>query len=130
MNETTRRERQSKGLLQERLLQFGVRIIGVVRALPKDDVGGHIRLQVLRSGTSAGANYEEGVASESKRDFIHKLQIALKELRETRYWLRLISTAELLPQSKMSSSLQECDELIAMMTSSINTLRSGKRRDK
>ena len=79
--------------LNDRLLEYGGRIIKLVESLPKTLVGRRIGDQLLRSGTSAGANYEEAQAAESKDDFVHKLQIALKELRESNYWLRLLLRA-------------------------------------
>ena len=69
---------------------YGARIIKLVESLPNTLVGRRVADQLLRSGTSAGANYEEARAAESKDDFVHKLQIALKELRESNYWLRLL----------------------------------------
>ena len=79
--------------LNDRLLEYGVRIIKLFESLPKTLVARRIGDQLLRSGTSAGANYEEAQAAESKDDFVHKLQIALKELRESNYWLRLLLRA-------------------------------------
>src|SRR5216683_921071 len=80
--------------LSERLLDFGVRVIKVVEALPGTLVGRRIGDQLLRSGTSVGANYEESRAAESTADFVHKLKLSLKELRESHYWLRLLSKAK------------------------------------
>ena len=74
--------------LSERFLTFAARIIRLVDALPQTVIGKHIYGQVIRSGTSAGANYEEARAAESNSDFAHKMSLALKELRETKYWLR------------------------------------------
>ena len=73
-----------------RLVEHGARLIKVVESLPNTLVGRHVAGQLLRSGTSAGANYEEACGAESKADFAHKLQISLKELRESNYWLRLL----------------------------------------
>ncbi len=83
--------------LGERLLNFAMRIIKLVEALPNTIAGKRIGDQLLRSGTSPGANYEEAQGAESHADFTHKLQIALKEIRETSFWLRVIHRAELLP---------------------------------
>ncbi|MHB9132210.1 MAG: four helix bundle protein [Armatimonadota bacterium] len=76
--------------LSERMMDCAVDIINLVDALPSKLTGRHIAGQLLRSGTSVAANYEEACAAESRADFIHKLQIVLKELRESRFWLRLI----------------------------------------
>ena len=112
------------GNLSERFVQYAVRIIRTAMALPKNDAALTIRRQVLSSGTSVGANYEEGCAAESRADFLHKLKIVLKELRETRFWLRVIRTADLLPSSKLKAILQETDELIAIVTKSLRTAGS------
>src|SRR5580765_6510156 len=83
--------------LEERLLSYAARVGKVVDALPETRLGRHIAGQLVRSGTSPAPNYAESCAAESKKDFVHKLGIALKELRETRVWLRLIIHAALLP---------------------------------
>ena len=72
-------------LLADRLLAFAVSVIKIVNDLPKDRVGKHVSYQLLKSGTSPGANYEEARGAESTRDFIHKLRVALKELKESRF---------------------------------------------
>ncbi len=94
--------KNDKGLLDERLFAYAVRIISVARALPKSDIGVHIRKQLLRSGTSAGASYQEAMGAESRKDFIHKMQIMLKELRETYYWLRIVKSVRLLPAKRLA----------------------------
>ncbi len=97
--------------LSERLLDFAVRIGKVVDALPNTRLGNHIGGQLLRSGTSPASNYEEGCAVESRNDFIHKLSICLKELRESRLWIRFIVKAQLLSKESMKIILDECNEL-------------------
>ncbi len=78
------KEENAQGFdLQERLIGFAVRVINVVEALPGDRIGNHIGGQLLRSGTSPAANYGEAQSAESRRDFLHKMKVALKELRET-----------------------------------------------
>jgi four helix bundle protein len=84
--------------LEDRLLDFAARVGKVVDALPDTRLGRHIAGQLVRSGTSPAANYAEACAAESKRDFIHKLGITLKELRESRVWVKLILKADLLPE--------------------------------
>lgn len=86
---------------KDRFLEYGAQVIELVERLPKTIAGRRIGDQLLRSGTSIGANYEEAQAAESKTDFIHKLQISLKELRESNYWLRLMRKAKLLPGEKI-----------------------------
>lgn len=117
-----------KGLLQDRLFDFSVRVIAVVQAMGKSDVPGHIRMQMLRSGTSAGANYEEAVAAESRRDFVHKMQIVLKELRETRFWMRITRAAKFPSAKRLAKIIQESDELIAMTVKSVVTAKKGTKR--
>ncbi len=109
--------------LADRLLEFAVRIIGVAAALPKTPVGQHIAGQIVESGTSVGAHYEEARGAESKADFLHKLGIALKECRETRFWLRVIYRAKLLIGDFRTDLLVEADELCAILGQSILTAR-------
>ena len=92
-------------------------------ALPKSPSGKHISAQVIRSATSAGANYEEARGAESNKDFIHKLAISLKELRETRYWLRIIDRAKLVPPNRMNDIIREADELCRIIGKSIVTAK-------
>ena len=89
--------------LSERLLDFAARVGKLVDALPKSRLGRHIAGQLVRSGTSPGPNYEEACAAESRADFVHKLSIALKELRETHFWIRLIGRTDLLPEAKLAN---------------------------
>ncbi len=105
--------------LNERLLEFGARIIRLVEALPKTLVGRRVGDQLLRSGTSVGANYEEAQAAESKEDFAHKLQIALKEARETNYWLRLLDKARTVSPERVREILDESNQLRAMLSKAV-----------
>ena len=77
--------------LEERLIEFAVRVIRISEALPKTKTGSHFQGQILRCGTSPASNYAEAQSAESKADFIHKMKIVLKELRETKVWLVLIA---------------------------------------
>jgi len=112
--------------ISARLLDFAVSIIKLVSKLPHTDIGNHIRIQLLKSGTSPGANYEEACGAESRADFIHKLGVVLKELKESRFWLRVIKKAELLPVDQVDPILKECEELCAIIASSIFTAKKGK----
>lgn len=107
--------------LSERLLSFSVMIGAIVDSLPRTRMGNHIANQLVRCGTSPSPNYEEACGAESKKDFIHKLRICLKELRETRIWLRLIAKASLLPASKMDAVIRESEELCNIIGKSIAT---------
>ena len=82
--------------LQDRLVAYAVRIIKLSEALPETKAGKHVSLQILRSGTAPAPNYGEAQSSESKADFVHKLKIALKELRETEIWLKIIAEAQMI----------------------------------
>jgi four helix bundle protein len=111
--------------LSERLMNAAVRVGKVVDALPNTRMGRHVAGQLVRCGTSAGPNYEEGRSAESRRDFVHKLQIALKELRETRYWLHFCSRAKLLPRNRLKEIVAECDELVRVVGKSVSTAKRG-----
>jgi four helix bundle protein len=113
--------------LEERLVDFAVRIIRITESLPKTTIGKHIAGQLIRSGTSPAPNYGEAQSAESRADFIHKIKIALKELRETRVWLLIIVRADLInPASKLDSVLDENNQLISIFVTSIGTARQNK----
>jgi four helix bundle protein len=110
--------------LEGRLIDFAVRIIEVGRALPKTRVGNHIAGQLVRCGTSPAPNYGEAQGAESRSDFMHKMKVCLKELRETRVWLVMIVRAGLIkPASKLDSLIDENNQLIAIFVKSIQTAR-------
>jgi len=114
--------------LSERLWRFAARVGKVVDALPDTRLGRHVAGQLVRCGTAAPPNYDEGCAAESKADFIHKLSIALKELRETRGWLQFIIIARLLPQKRITALLDECEQLGKILGRSLTTAtgKSGR----
>jgi len=115
--------------LQERLIDFAVRIIRIAESLPKTKVGNHIAGQLIRCGTSPAPNYGEAQSAESRSDFIHKMKICLKELRETIVWLIMIVRADLIkPASKLESLIEENDELISIFVSSVKTAKQNKRK--
>jgi four helix bundle protein len=126
MNEVGRVEKNVGNDLAERLLDFAIRIIKLVNALPKTAAGKHVGGQLIRSGTSPGSNYEESRGAESRSDFIHKLGIVLKELKESRYWLRVIQRTEMVPSSRIEPLIIECEELCAIIAKSIFTAKSKK----
>ena len=108
--------------LEERLLEYSVRIIKTVEQLPNTRAGNHVAGQLLRSGTSPYPNHGEAQAAESPRDFIHKLSISLKELRETQRWLKLIHRVPLIKKPELLNNvLQETEELIRIFVTSIRT---------
>ena len=114
--------------LEEHLIDFAVRIIQAVESLPKSRVGKHIAGQLIRCGTSPAPNCGEAQSAESRPDFIHKMKICLKKLRETRVWLRMIVSANLIkPTSKLEPLINENNELISIFVTSI---RTSKRKAK
>jgi four helix bundle protein len=114
--------------IAERLLDFAVRIIRLVGALPKNQLGKHISGQLVRSGTSTGANYEEARGAESRADFVHKLGVSWKEIRETWYWLKVIHRAQLVKPTRVEKLLGEAKELTAILGKSLATTRGNRKR--
>jgi four helix bundle protein len=112
--------------LEERLLEYAVRIIRLVDALPATRAGRHVADQLLRCGTSPLANHGELQAAESRKDFIHKLGICLKEIREARRWLRLVHRVPLLAPSKIDPLIAETESLIKIFAASIRTAEKNK----
>jgi four helix bundle protein len=113
--------------LAERLLDFTVRIIKLVSSLPNTVIGKHVGRQILRSGTSPGSNYEESRGAESRADFIYKLGIVLKELKETRFWLRVIHRSEIMSPQLVEPLIHECEELCAIIAKSVVTAKTKKK---
>ena len=111
--------------ISERLVAFAVRIIRLAQALPKSLVGRHIGGQVLRCGTSAGSNYEEARGAESRADFVHKLAVSWKEIKETHFWLKVVLRAELLRPKRLGEIIQEANELNGILAQSLKTARGG-----
>lgn len=116
--------------LEERLVDFAVRVIGVVEALPDSKAGKHVAGQLVRSGTAPAPNYGEAQAAESRKDFVHKLKIALKELRESLIWLKIIQRKPLCPPDRLEPILKECDELVAIFVSSVKTAAGNDQAEK
>jgi len=113
--------------LEERLLEYAARIIRLVEKLPNTRAGNHIAGQLLRSGTSALPNHGEAQAAESANDFIHKLKICLKELRESHRWLLLIQRVPLMTPRLAQPLVIETDELIRIFVRSIQTAQRKRR---
>jgi four helix bundle protein len=117
-------ERDSGEKMAERFLAFAVGTINLVGRLSHSTVGQHVGHQLLRCGTSPGANYEETRGAESRADFVHKMGVVLKELKESRYWLRGIAQANLVPRPVVTPLLTEVEELCAITARSILTAKS------
>jgi four helix bundle protein len=106
--------------ITDRTFEFAVRIVKLCKVLDESlGVARTISKQLLRSGTSIGANVDESQAAESTADFIHKLKIALKEARETRYWLKLLIASELIPEHRLVPIFGEINELIKIIAAII-----------
>src|SRR6266581_9139107 len=113
--------------LEERLLEFAAAVIDVSEKLPNTRAGNHLAGQLLRSGTSPYGNHGEAQAPESSEDFIHKMKVCLKELRETRRWARLIVRQRWLGNdSKLAFVLTEGEELVRIFNASIQTAERNK----
>ena len=117
-------QRPSQSIVQDKSFRFAVQIVGYIRRQPKDHVSLVLTRQLLRSGTSVGANIEEALGGQSSKDFISKLAIAAKEAREAGYWLRLIRETQPHNHQELDSLLAECGELVKMLNSIILTTRS------
>lgn len=112
-------------VIQEKSYAFALRIIKLYKHLTVEKSETILARQVLKSGTSIGANVEEALQAESRPDFIHKLSIANKEAHETRYWLMLLRDSEILPDNEATHSLiEQCIELIKLLTTIINTSKN------
>ena len=115
--------------LDERLLNYAIMIIRLVDELPTTRAANHIAGQLLRSGTAPLPNHGEAQAAESRADFVHKIMICLKELRESHRWLYLIKRLQLLPDARIDPVLHETDSLIRIFVTSRRTaLKNSDRR--
>lgn len=110
--------------IEERLLDFAVRIINLCNHLPRTTAGRHVGSQLVRSGTAPAAHYAEARSAESRRDFVHKLRLCLKELNERRVWLIMVVRSDMLRASQLEPLQQEDDELCRIISRSIKTARS------
>jgi len=116
--------------LEERLIDFGVSMIKTAESLPKSFAGNHLAGQLVRSGTAPALHYGEASSAESRNDFIHKMKIALKELRETNNCLKVIDRIKWLLDGMIKPDLKECNELISIFVKSINTAQKNKQTTK
>lgn len=114
---------QRANALEERLIEFAVRIIKLSGALPRSPAGRHLSRQILRSGTAPAPNCGESRGAESYQDFVHKLGIVLKELNETAIWLQIISKSALVKSTLLDGLTQECTELCKIFTKATLTAK-------
>lgn len=112
--------------LENRLIDYAVRIIGVTESLPNSKAGNHIAGQLLRSGTSPAPNYGEAQSAESRKDFIHKMKVVLKELRESLIWLRIVERKPLIDPAKLTEIISESDQLVSIFVASVKTAESNR----
>ncbi len=115
--------------LQERLINFSLMVMKIVDLLPRTYTGQHFAKQLIRSGTSPSFQYGEAQAAESRKDFIHKLKIGQKELKETFICLTLIKKHPLLSDPLLDTAISECDQLIAIFFKSISTAKINQREN-
>lgn len=109
--------------IAERLLNFAAAVLQLCREMPVDPAGKHVSRQLIRSATGGGSNYEEARGAESRADFAHKVSVAAKEMRESLYWLKLVRRAELSPHRRLDELLDEANQLVAILTSSVKTAK-------
>ncbi len=112
---------KDNNVILEKTFQFGLRIIKLHLYLKNSKVDRVLSLQLLRCGTSIGANVEEAIGGSSKKDFIQKLRIAYREARETKYWLRLLKHSDLLETKLADSVISDCEEILRILTAILNS---------
>lgn len=113
--------------LSDRLWNFAAHVGKIVDALPDTRLGRHVAGQLVRGGTAPAPNYDESGAGESRDDFVHKLSVALKEMRESRGWLRFIVISELLPASEMTAVIDEAEQLCRILGKSVIAAKCRRR---
>ena len=113
--------------LKDRFKQFALRIIRLCQSLPSDKIAAVIGGQLLRAGTSVGANYRAACRAKSTADFIHKLQIVEEELDESLYWMELLIEAKIMAEHLLKDLMTEGNELLSIIISSIKTTKSKKK---
>lgn len=116
---------KENNVVVQKSYSFALRIIKLYKYLTSEKKEYPLAGQIVRSGTSIGANIEEAIGGSSRKDFKAKLEIAYKEARETKYWLRLLRDSEILELNLSNSLLTDCDELLKIITAIINTLKDN-----
>jgi len=111
--------------IERRTFEFAVRAVRLVNALPATTAGTVMARQIMRSGTSVGANVEEAQGSHSRKEFSRRMNIARSEAREVLYWLRLARETKLLPASRLTAIINEADELVRILTAIVKRARSA-----
>jgi four helix bundle protein len=111
--------------IEDRTFRFAVRVVRLCQAAPASFMHGTVTRQLLRAGTSVGANVEEAQGAHSKADFIRRMNIARAESREALYWLRLIRETGMLPPEKLSAIIAEADEITRILIAIVKNARKG-----
>ncbi len=114
--------------MKRRTKQYGLRVIRAVQALPENPVGRTLSSQLVRSGTSVGANYRAACRARSMADFVNKLKIVEEECDESLFWMELIMESEMVPENRLRELMREGDEILAITVASLKTLRSSHPR--
>jgi len=115
-------EKKLRNQLEERLIDFAAKIIAFIELLVKNQAGNHIANQIARSSISSALNYGEAQSAESRKDFVHKIKIVLKESRETHIALRIIKKSKLVRNfSEVDLLISECNELVSIFVKSVET---------
>ena len=122
--------RVQKPDIAERSVRFALRIVKLYKELQTDSAVRILGRQLLRAGTSIGANIHEAQGGQSKADFIAKMSVAYKEARETAYWLRLVRESDLIAQNRLSDIENETDQLVRILSSILLTAKNGERRSR
>ena|SRR5699024_288709 len=115
---------KKENIIQEKSYEFALRIIHLNKLIIEQHKEYTLGKQILKSGTSVGANVEEAIGAQSRKDFKAKLSISYKEARETHYWLRLLRDAQIINKKLAKSMLQDCEELLKIIGSIIKTLKN------
>jgi len=117
---------KEENVILDKTYKFGLRILKLYLFLRKKKIDSSLCSQLLNSGTSVGANVEEGIGGSSRKYFINKFQIAYREARETRYWLRLLRDGEVIEKKLAESFLKDCEEILKILTAILNSSKGGK----
>jgi len=118
-----------KNVLKEKSYLFAIRIVNLSKFLQFEKSEYNLSKQIIRCGTSIGANIEEASGAQSDKDFIAKMHISLKEAKETHYWLRLLRDTDYLTPEQAESMLKDTDEIITLLTRSLKTIKSRKNKN-
>ena len=116
---------KDENVILDKSFAFALRILKLYLFLRKKKVEAGLCSQLLDSGTSIGANVEEAIGGSSRKDFINKMQIAYKEGRETKYWLRLLREGELVDKKLADSFIKDCEEILKILTAILNSSKKG-----